>query len=100
MLSYWLLYLNRKNGELIINDWEKYLEKYKNQNVKEQKNAQIKSPTMTQRAMPDIILGFVNEHIIPKTRNNKSGRKKGEKLIPREHYKVVIKSKKVNIKKE
>ena len=100
MLSYWLLYLNRKNGKIIINDWEKYLEKYKNQNVKEQKNAQIKSPTMTQRAMPDIILGFVNELIIPKTRNNKSGRKKGEKQIPRERHKVVKKSKKVKIQKE
>jgi hypothetical protein len=100
MLSYWLLYLNRKNGELIINDWEKYLEKYKNQNVKEQKNAQIKSPTMTQRAMPDIISGFVNELIIPKTRNNKSGREKGEKQIPRERHEVVKKSKKVKTQKE
>ena len=100
MLSYWLLYLNRKNGEIIINEWEKYLEKYKNIDVKEQKNAQIKSPTITQRAMPNILLGFVNEFIIPKTRKNKTGRKKGDKQVPRKRHKVVKKSKKVKIQKE
>ena len=34
---------------------------------------------MMQRAMPDLISGFVNELIIPKTRNNKSVKEKGEK---------------------
>ncbi len=93
MLSYWLLYLNRFSGEIIINDWEKYLEKYKNQENKEQKNAKPKSPTMTQRAMPGIISGFVKTRIIPKTRNNTSGRKEGQNQVSRERHIVVKKSK-------
>ena len=79
MLSYWLLYLSRNEGNIIINDWEKYLDKYKNQDEKEQKSATMKSPTMTQRAMFGIISGFVNKQIIPKTQDNVTGRSKGEK---------------------
>ena len=100
MFSYWLLYLNRNYGETIINDWEKYLEKYKNQNAKEQEKETPKTPTMTQRAIPNIISGFVKTQIIPKTRNNTSGREKGEKQVPRERHDVVKKTKKVKIQKE
>ena len=100
MLSYWLLYLSRYDGDIIINDWEKYLEKYKNQESKEQKQSQVKSPTMTSRAMPGIISGFVNKYIIPKTRNNTSGRSSGEKQVHRERHSVVKKSKKVKKKQE
>ncbi len=99
MFSYWLLYLNRFSGETIINDWEKYLEKYKNQENKEQKNAIPKTPTMTQRAMSGIISGFVKTTIIPKTRNNTSGRKEGQNQEPRKRHPVVKKTKnKKNLK--
>lgn len=100
MMSYWLLYLNRYSGETIINDWEKYLEKYKEKESKDNENTNPKTPTMTQRAMPGIILGFVKTSIIPKTRNNTSGRKAGEKQKPRTHHEVVRKSKKVKNQKK
>ncbi len=93
MFSYWLLYLNRYSGEIIINDWEKYLERYKNKENKEQKNSIPKTPTMAQRAMSGIISGFVKTTIIPKTRNNTTGRKKGQNQVPRERHPVVKKSK-------
>ena len=94
MFAYWLLYLSRYCGDILINKWEKYLEKFKNQQAKEHEKLQIKSPTMTQRALPDIISGFVKNNIIPKTRNNTSGRAKGENQEPRERYNVVKKDKK------
>lgn len=100
MLSYWLLYLSRYAGDIIINDWEKYLEKYKNQESKEQEQEQVKSPTMTSRAMPGIISGFVNKYIIPKTRNNTSGRLSGDNQKSRERHSVVKKSEKVKKKLE
>ena len=94
MLSYWLLYLSRNDGDIIINDWEKYLEKHKNKDVKEQKNTEVKSPTMTMRAMFGIISGFVNKQIIPKTKDNAQGRSEGEKQQARERHNVVKKTKK------
>jgi len=93
MFSYWLLYLNRHSGETMINDWEKYLEKYKKKENKEQKNSIPKTPTMTQRAMPGIISGFVKTYIIPKPRNNTSGREAGQNPVPRERHSVIKKSK-------
>lgn len=92
-LAYWLLYLSRDQGENQIRKWEKYLPQYNNQDVKELDIKQIKTPTQTQRAMSGIISDFAKKHLIPKTRNNKSGRKKGQKQKPKERFKVVKKGK-------
>jgi len=91
--SYWLLYLSRNEGENIVRKWEKYLTKYNNQNVKELDYYSTKTPTQTQRAMPKIICGFAKKHLIPKTRNKSSGRKKGDKQTPRKLFEVVKKGK-------
>jgi len=92
--SYWLLYLSRNEGENIVRKWEKYLPNYNNQNVKELDFFSTKTPTQTQRAMPGIICEFAKKHLIPKTRNNSSGREKGQTQTPRKRFKVVKKSKK------
>ena len=92
--AYWLLYLSRNEGENIIRKWEKYLPIYNNQNVKEPDYISTKTPTQTQRAMMGIISGFAKKHLIPKPRNNSSGREKGQKQIPRERFKVIKKSEK------
>jgi len=91
--SYWLLYLSRNEGKNIVHKWEKYLPKYNNQNVKELDYYSTKTPTQTQRAMPEIICGFAKKLLIPKTRNKSSGRKSGEKQSPRKRYEVVKKGK-------
>ena len=49
---------------------------------------------MVLRAMSGIISGFVKTEIIPKTRNNTSGRKEEQNQVPRERHPVIKKSKK------
>jgi hypothetical protein len=98
-LAYWILYLSRNLGDTIIHKWEKYLPKYKDQNIKELQNTIIKTPTQTQRAMQGIILEFTKKCLVPKTRNNSSGRKKGTIQTPRERFAVIKKGKKKNKKK-
>jgi len=95
--SYWLLYLSRKDGQNNLRKWEKYLEQYKNQDVKELNYNTIKSPSQTQRAMSGIISEFAKKHLIPKTRNKSSGRRKGETQTPRKRFEVVKKGKKIQI---
>ncbi len=94
MLSYWLLYLSRNEGENIIRPWEKYNPKNKQKEVP--KN-ETKTPTQTQRAMQTIFSDFAKNNLIPKTHNIHSGRKHGEKQIPREHF-IVQKRSKKNVK--
>jgi hypothetical protein len=96
-LSYWLLYVNRKEGENIIRDWEKYLPKYKDQDVKEPNESLTKSPTQTQRAISGIISEFAKNNLIPKTRKNSPGRQKGETQTPKKRFEVVKKGKKKQI---
>jgi len=76
-LAYWLLYDNRDKGENIIRDWEKYLPKNNEQDIKEPENPPVKSPTQTQRVLPEIICPFAKNNLFPKTRKNSPGRQKG-----------------------
>jgi hypothetical protein len=94
--AYWLLYLSRYDGDDNLRKWEKYLPKNNNQDVKEPEKNAVKSPTQTQRAMTGIISEFAKEYLIPKPRNNKSGRKKGDKQTPRTRFAVVKKGKKTS----
>jgi len=91
--AYWLLFLSRNDGKNNVRKWEKYLAQYKNQDVKEPEMLLAKSPTQTQRTMPEIICEFAKKHLIPKTRNKSSGRRKGEKQTPRKRFEVVKKGK-------
>jgi len=94
--AYWLLYLSRYDGDDNLRKWEKYLPKNNNQDVKEPEKNAVKSPTQTQRAMTGIISEFAKEYLILKPRNNKSGRKKGDKQTPRTRFAVVKKGKKTS----
>jgi hypothetical protein len=94
--AYWLLYLSRHDGDDNLRKWEEYLSKNNNQDVKEPEKNAVKSPTQTQRAMNGIISEFAKKYLIPKTRNNKSGRKKGDKQTPRTRFAVVKKGKKTS----
>jgi len=96
LLAYWLLYLSRQEGENIIRPWEKY-NKSKDQDVKELENKTVKTPTQTQRTMETILCEFTKTALIPKPRNIYSGRAKGEKQTPREHFNVVKKGIKLQI---
>ncbi len=97
MLAYWVLYVSRFEGENVIRPWEKYEAKYKNQDIKDLENKIVKTPTQTQRAMQAILCDFAKNNLIPKPRNIYSGRKKGDKKIPRQHFPVVKKGGKLQI---
>jgi len=97
MLAYWALYVSRFEGENVIRTWEKYDAKYKNQDVKDLENKTVKTPTQTQRTMQTILCDFAKNNLIPKPRNIYSGRKKGDKKTPRQHFPVIKRGVKLQI---
>jgi len=105
LISYWLLYVARQEAIPEIPKWQTYntqkqqasqQEVPTKKKVSEQDQTKTKTdltPSQTQRGFFAIIREFANQYLIPKARNNSSGRKKGTVIGRKKRYKVLKKSK-------
>jgi len=92
-LSYWMLYAARSLGENQYHPWEKYQQsKAAKSESSQAEDMPILTPIQTKRSFDRIIQGFENKPPIPKSRNNTSGRKKGDSPGKRQRHQVLKKA--------
>lgn len=89
-LSYWLLWVSRKEADVKTLKWRKYDKRFQQRQAADLDP----SPSEVQRQLSEIFLGFSETPFLPNSTKKGKGRQQGDKQPLRAKYKVVKKGKK------